>query len=66
MDLWSKKGLKHSIEHAQAKLAMLGGAATREEEERQVEDDDFFLLRILKILRNSLCLFQWCLLLDLI
>ena len=42
MDLWSKKGLKYSIEHAQAKLAMLGGAATREEEERQVEDGDFF------------------------
>jgi len=34
VDLWSKKGLKYSIEHAQAKLAMLGGAATREEEER--------------------------------
>ena len=66
MDLWSKKGLKYSIEHAQAKLAMLGGAATREEEERQVEDDDFFLLRILKILQNSLCLFQWCLSFDLI
>ena len=47
MDLWSKKGLKYSIEHAQAKLAMLGGAATREEEERQVEDGDF--LRILRI-----------------
>ena len=42
MDLWSKKDLKYSIEHVQAKLAMLGGAATREEEERQVEDGDFF------------------------
>ena len=42
MDLWSKKGLKYSIEHAQAKLAMLGGAATREEEERQVDNGDFF------------------------
>ena len=42
MDLWSKKGLKYSIEHAQAKLALLGGGATREEEERQVEDGDFF------------------------
>ena len=47
MDLWSKKGLKYSIEHAQAKLALLGGGATREEEERQVEDGDF--LRILRI-----------------
>ena len=36
IDLWSKKGLKYSIEHAQAKMAMLGGEATREEEERQV------------------------------
>jgi len=34
IDLWSKKGLKYSIEHAQAKMAMLGGEATREEEER--------------------------------
>merc|ERR1719174_3023388 len=34
VDLWSKKGLKYSIEHAQAKLALLGGGATREEEER--------------------------------
>ena len=50
MDLWSKKGLKYSIEHAQAKLAMLDGAATREEEERQVEDGDPCFLRILIIL----------------
>ena len=42
MDLWSKKDLKYSIEHVQAKFAMLGGAATREEEERQVEDGDLF------------------------
>ena len=39
MDLWGKESLKYSVEHARAKLAMLGGAATREEEERQVEDD---------------------------
>ena len=39
MDLWSKNSLKYSVEHARAKLAMLGGAATREEEERQVKDD---------------------------
>ena len=38
MDLWGKESLKYSVEHARAKLAMLGGAATREEEERQVED----------------------------
>ena len=38
MDLWGKEGLKYSVEHARAKLAMLGGGATREEEERQVED----------------------------
>ena len=42
VDLWGKEGLKYSVEHARAKLAMLGGGATREEEERQVEDDDFF------------------------
>ena len=40
MDLWSKKGLKYSIEHARAKLAMLGGEASPEEEERQVDDGD--------------------------
>ena len=38
VDLWGKEGLKYSVEHARAKLAMLGGGATREEEERQVED----------------------------
>ena len=38
VDLWGKEGLKYSVEHARAKLAMLGGRATREEEERQVED----------------------------
>ena len=37
VDLWGKEGLKYSVEHARAKLAMLGGGATREEEERQVE-----------------------------
>ena len=42
VDLWGKEGLKYSVEHARAKLAMLGGGATREEEERQVEDGDFF------------------------
>ena len=45
VDLWGKEGLKYSVEHARAKLAMLGGGATREEEERQVEDgaqDDNF------------------------
>ena len=41
MDLWGKESLKYSVEHARAKLAMLGGAATREEEERQVKDDGF-------------------------
>ena len=55
MDLWGKESLKYSVEHARAKLAMLGGAATREEEERQVEDDgsenpDNFLLIIMIML----------------
>jgi len=36
VDLWGKEGLKYSVEHARAKLAMLGGGATREEEERQI------------------------------
>ena len=49
VDLWGKEGLKYSVEHARAKLAMLGGGATREEEERQVEDgarDDNLLTRL--------------------
>ena len=58
VDLWGKEGLKYSVEHARAKLAMLGGGATREEEERQVEagarDDNLDEIAVNVDLRNLL------------